>query len=701
MFDAVGGALDAASSMLGGAKKGPAAADQPMTFANAEDLGTTEAEAGGAIGKNQDNVADRGEVIEFIHFGCVHVDDSEHFHHGALADDKLLDKPLDGPSSRAMFFRAAIEREAILTSLMLGACQKVMEEYEASKGGAGAIVGMAADLIGGGGGSKGPSAADLNPMIESARATGTLINVATTEYKNTHKAGVDLHQAWTNYRAFSKKLIDTPPGTEKGAGVLGGLSDVTSALSSVTALLPGIGDIINLIQGIAFKAFDVYLALYLRISDDQEKRIREAARRLTLESITTNREPIFPVWFPKPKPAEQNSQAQGTNTGVGFIDDVTKKGAEAKKGAEDAYKDVKDFFEGDTPECPGTPFLDQAFGSTPLPAPGTDVAEANKPQKTIADLVVKSFKASLKLDSLPDFVETIISEIVAMDAEFVRAIYQKLMERDQTQPIQAPPLYEAARKRLLQKLVNLLIQQVSFLQTAKGAGANMFGVNVRAGKFLDKGEDELNKEFLDVLDPALEICMKGLAEKLEGGRSLAAKEKAATMEVYLGLFPWMLALVFRDTFFPVWDLFVDNTFGQIDGLKDVVKSAKSAMKDMRATIDQARDYATKSKKVYDRATNEGLKLGTGGQNITGYQQDLASTASRDQTADQGPPLYVFPITARLASATAKRIELDEYEAVKPKHKWNYGSAPPPAGSTAGVNPSPLPSVPSAPSLPGL
>src|SRR6185503_5186234 len=162
-------------------------------------------------------------------------------------------------------------------------CQKVMQEYEKSKGGAGAIVGMAADLIGGGGGSKGPSAADLNPMIESVRTTGALINVSTpTEYKNTHKAGIDLNQAWTNYRAFSKKLIDTPPGTEKGAGALGGLSDVTSALSSVTALLPGIGDIIILIQGIAFKAFDVYLAFYLRIAEDQEKRIREASRRITL-----------------------------------------------------------------------------------------------------------------------------------------------------------------------------------------------------------------------------------------------------------------------------------------------------------------------------------------------------------------------------------------------------------------------------------
>lgn len=707
MLDDVAGALDTASSMLGGPGQGPAAGDAPTSFTNGDDLGWAKEGEEGAFQKNDLNVADKGERIEFIHFGVVHLDDSEHFHHNDLPDTIYPDNDKkarieEGQNSRAIMFRAALEREALLLNFLAHGCQEVLKDYEASKGGIGDMVNMASDLIGGGGGgSKGKGANDVNPIFEKIKSAITPVDATTIEYKKTHQAGIDLNQARSNYEALRKAVREqllNPPKQDGLLGQVGGIAE--SVGSAVNSALGPLGDILSLIQGIAFKAFDVYLLLYLNISEEQEPKIVEATRRMTVEAITKNSTPIFPVWFAKPEVPDTPSSSVATNTGVGFVDDATKTADDVKKDAESAYKDVQDFFDIAEKDCPGTPFVDQAFGSSPLPPPSAQAVEVAKPQKTVADLVVNAFTDALKLKNMPEFVKDIMSEIIAMDAEFVRAMYQKLMQWDQSVAIPPKALYEAARKRLLQKLVNLLISQVSILQTAKGAGSNIFGVQASAGNLLDKGEDELNKEVLDKLDPALAFVMGNIAALLEAARKEGAAHKCSTMEVYLGTFPWVLALLFRDTFLPFWDLFVDNTFGQLDSLKGAVQGAKDAAKAARDSVDQARDYATKAKNVKDRWDKEGLQAGTGPQNLSGYQQDLQSGASRGQDGwKQDDAMYTFPIATRKETGNGKKIEEDEWQAVKPNEKWNLGVVAGPPGSAAPGSAAAGPSLPAPPSLP--
>ena len=59
--------------------------------------------------------------------------------------------------------------------------------------------------------------------------------------------------------------------------------------------------------------------------------------------------------------------------------------------------------------------------------------------------------------------------------------------------------------------------------------------------------------------------MGDLASKLDAIRSTAQAQKAVSMEVYLGRLPYLEALLFRNTFFPMWDLLVQQVFGKATG----------------------------------------------------------------------------------------------------------------------------------------
>ena len=664
-----GSILDTASSLLGGAPAAaPAAApDAPVTWHKGDNFGIPDPAEGGAHAPEDLRVHDGGVAIEFIHFGHVFPDNSLNFSHADKKDDEPLD--LSGAKSRATMFRAALEREAILISGFMTGCQKALKEYEDSKGGIGDAIGMVSDLIGGGGGSSaGPKASDVDAHGAKIKAAGAVINVAAVQYKDIHSSGVDLYQNYRNFEAFRNKMIDSPPGSGGGPGLL-------DKVSAIAGALPGIGNIVKIIQGIAFKMFDVYLGIYLRIGKEQEQPICNACRKITVNAIQTKFSPIYPVWHPKPD-APDPSASSNSGTGVGFIDDAKKTVEDAEKKVDKAKQDIKDFFEGAGKDAPGAPFVDLAFGIAPPPAPvDGKPTPAPQPPKALADLVVQAFKKALAIDSLPDFLLTIIKEIVEIDAEFLRAIYKKLCEMDPKDPINEEALLEAARKRLLQKLVDLLISQISILQKVKDFSVGVQGMNISPGRALDAGEDKLNEELGEKLDPVLKILVSQCVDVLEGVRQQADTNKAMTMEAYFGLFPYVLALNFRNTFFPVWDILVDNTFGKMGPLSDVVNSAKSAMKDAKSKVDDVREAKMRAEKVKKRA--EHMSIGTGGQNLSGFEDDMKSKLDRGADAPPKPPVIpFFPVEGRLNNANGVDIKKSEYDEVFAKEKWDLATDAP-------------------------
>ncbi len=675
-MDAIGSALSAASNILGGPKGGGPAAikDETLIWVKGDQLAVPEPNQGGAHAPEDLRVHDGGAAIEFLHFGYVYPDISTNFGHGTKTDDALLDLE-KGAKSHAFMFRAALEREAILVSGFMTGCQRVLKEYEDSKGGVGDALAMAGDLLGGGGGSNaGPKASDLDAYGAKIKAAGGVLNTASVKYTDIHKTGVDLYQGYRNFAKFRDDMITKPPGSGGGAGMLGQISAISGAVGSL-------GKIMNVIQGIAFKMFDVYVAIFVRISSAQEQKICDACRQISINAIQTKFSPVYPVWHPKPDPEPDpnaNSNSNSDPTPVKALNDAYKTVEETKDKVDKAQKDIKDFFEGASKDAPGAPFVDLAFGIAPPPDPVDGKPKPPiKPAKEVAAMVVSAFEDAIKQKGLPDFLTDVIEEIVEINDEFLRAIYKKLCEVDPASAIPEDQVFEAARKRLLQKIVDLLISKVSFLQKAKDFSYGVQGVNLSPGRALDAGEDKLNEELGAKLDPVLKIMIGQCVDVLEGLRQQANKQKAMTMEVYFGLFPYILALNFRNTFFPVWDLLIDNTFGKLGPVADAIKFARNTMKAAQKSVDDVREAKQRAEKVYDRATRDGLQVGSGGQNLTGYRDDMNSKLDRDGDAPAKPEVIpFFPLEGRLNSASGVEIKKAEYDTVKKEEKWTHASNAP-------------------------
>ncbi len=653
MFDSVGGALDTASSLLGGAAPGGPTADAKPEYVRGQDIRSSNSETGGAYAPDDLGGHNSGATIEFIHFGYVHPDDSEHFAHETLNDAQPQTLP-EVPGSRAIMFRAALERETLITAGFVHSTQAVLEEKESSLGGVGEMIGAVTDLLGGGGGggSTAPKAADLNSVNDKLVAVAGTLNADGMNYKLVHKAGMDLHQARANYRAFLKKVQEQPQGDSQ-SGLLSSVSAIAGAASAV-------GGIFGTIAGIVTKAFDIYVAVYVKTAAELEQSIDKACHDISMQSITGNAKMIFPVWSPPPEPPPSGSSSSSL---PGFLGDI-------ENQVNSTVQDIKDFL-GDTApvDCPGSPFLDRAFTLATAQPPPTD--QPPPPPREIATVVINAFKE--QVPAAPEFILNIAGEIQTINCDFLKAIYRKLMERDPQEPITEESIFEAGRRQLLDRLVNLLLEQVQFLQQAKNAGVNLQGINFSADTLMKKGLNELNQELGPNLDPILRVAMKCLRDRLEAARSVAVSEKAHTMEVYLARLPSLLGTMFRDTFFPIWDLFVEKVFGSISGpVGGALASASSAFKSLKEGIDSIRDYKAKAEKVMDRAQNEGLNVGTGGENISGYQSDWENTqASRGAASPEEEEMRSdFPLKGRIETAKGEKIEEAEFAEVEKDHQWD-------------------------------
>ncbi|MCX6625595.1 MAG: hypothetical protein NTY38_31945 [Acidobacteria bacterium] len=448
---------------------------------------------GGAFAPFDQGAADMGAPIEFIHFGWVFPDSSANFvHKTAIKDDERTELP-EGPGSRAIMFRAGVEREAVLLNGFISTTADILKEKEDSEGGLGQVLGAVGDLLGGGGGATAaaPKAADCNPFNDKVRSAATSVNIAAIPYKPIHKAGMDLHQARANYRAFLKKLKEKPGG-DSSPGLL-------SNVSALAGSLPGVGGIFSTISGIATKAFDIYVGFYTKLAWEQETVIEAACRKITIAAIEGNAKLIYPVWAPVPDaPA-----AAGSGSSLpGFL-------GSAVNTVTSTVNDVKDFL-GDTPpkDCPGAAYLGNAFSL----APDAPKDQPPPPPKELASFVADAFKE--QIPAIPDFAITVIVDVQKITLDFTKGAFDALMQRDPTQPIDEEAMFASGRRLMLDRLVNLLVSQVSFLKTAREFSVGVQGTDVSADKFLGKGLDELNRELGPKLDPVLEFAMKGFEAEL-------------------------------------------------------------------------------------------------------------------------------------------------------------------------------------------
>jgi hypothetical protein len=673
----VSDALSSVSSALSGPAAAPAAAapDATPLYYKGDVIGQPPQGVGGASPPNDKGVHDDGKVIELIHFGFVHHDYSTNFvHQKSIRDDSDAQLPQNPatPGSRAVMYRGALERETLLLSGFVASTQTVLQEREQNEGAGGlsraagqmigAAVSAASSLLGGGGGSSSPApvavkSTDLNSVNGKVNSVGGNINVPAVTYTITHQAGEDLAQARANYRQVLQQVCN-PPARQNPSG--GGL---LNTLSSVASAIPGAGPIFNTISGIATKVFDIYVAVYGQLASHCELAIEKACHDVTIDAIQNNKSPVFPVWFYKPSDAA-GSQDGSSQPDSPLLD--TSKGdmgsqfsnlpGQLKNKAEDAGAQMAHkFLDVPTDDYPAASQVDAAF-ATDAPKPAKDQPPA--PASQVGDLTAQAFSSALGFD-LPGFVKTIVSEIMETDVDLLQQIYKQLLPWDHSQTIPADELLDAGREALLDRVLDLIVSNLSILGDLhkQAAGQKLFtppdGKAVTGGEVMNKagefGKSELTSKLAPGIDPILKFAMGDLAAKLEAIRSTAQAQKAVTMEVYLGRLPYLKALLFRK-FFPIWDLLVQQVFGNAAGpLSGYLNSAGAFYKGAKDDVWKAQDDAARAQNVANRV-GQGLSVGIGQGDPTQAVKD-AWTRVASRPSSRTPPL---PSCSRISPYWAGR-----------------------------------------------
>jgi hypothetical protein len=374
-------------------------------------------------------------------------------------------------------------------------------------------------------------------------------------------------------------------------------------------------------------------------------------------------------------------------------------------GAQMAHK----FLDVPTDDYPAASQVDAAF-ATDAPKPAKDQPPA--PASQVGDLTAQAFSTALGFD-LPAFVKTIVSEIMETDVDLLQQIYKQLLPWDQTQAIPADELLDAGREALLDRVLDLIVSNLSFLGDLQkqAAGQKLFsppdGKAVTGGEVMNKagdfGKSELTSKLAPGIDPILKFAMGDLAGKLEAIRSTAQAQKAVSMEAYLGRLPYLEALLFRNTFFPIWDLLVQQVFGKASGpLSGYLNSAGAFYKGAKDDVWKAQDDASRAQNVANRV-GQGLSVGIGQGDPTKAVKDAWDQGGIAKPQDPTAPQMQqdFPIQGRQNSATGTEIKLGEWNGVTvigDSQYTNYPPAPPPPSSAPASAPasssSPLPSLPS-------
>lgn len=139
-------------------------------------------------------------------------------------------------------------------------------------------------------------------------------------------------------------------------------------------------------------------------------------------------------------------------------------------------------------------------------------------------------------------------------------------------------------------------------------GADDFSMGIPGGdkKFSAKGFiAKLVEEHLSqYAEPIIAIAIGELAGQMEASRKIAEDNDAQTMEVMIGRLPWFTALMFRNIFFPMWNIVVEKVFDQIaPEIANVVKEVNKKLDTVKNQVDKVSDYKERVDDVQDKAAS--------------------------------------------------------------------------------------------------
>ena len=663
------GLLDDATSMLDAATGGKktSQAEAEAEFVLKEILSRPEAGETGSIGTSyagQDdnpNPLDAGITTEFIHFGNVHPDTGKKFPHDIGKPYKPENATVP-PEGHAIMFRDALERESIALFGFVSSTKIILKEATESRGAIGAVADMASNLLGGGSGASKPDPTQLDTFLSDIETQIATINKPAILYPEIHEAGKKLHETRATYVEFCKTLnefyIKPPEGNP--------LDAAAGALANV----PGVGNIMATVQRFAFKMFDLYLAAYLQLRLTHEQSVEEAAHALTIKAITSDYKDFaytYPIWFKKP-----DSQTAKTPAGddKNLLKPVTDKIDSVKKDVGEKVDKVYDFLgmNGDPDKTPGTGALKAIFGS--LKGPTETLPEA---KASASACLIDGMDAAMQdIHGIPDFVKKVMTRINEANLGLLEEIYARIMAGGATGEIESQHLIEAGRRHLSKKIVTIMAELASGILP----GGGNFTMGMPGGKTLDAQQfvaKIIEDKLIHYVDPIIQFTIGDLAGQMEDSRKKAEENGAQTMEVLLGRLPWLTSLMFKNTFFPIWNLVVEKVFENISPqIAKVLSAVNSVFETAKNTVDTASDYKNRASHVQEKAA-DGVKNLSGlnqlGKSATDESPEAKARREEREKAQQEKDKLdafykpndkdeKFPVVARVSEGAGSEVKED-------------------------------------------
>jgi hypothetical protein len=622
MLDTISSVVDTVTGALGG--NAQQASDVEPVFHVGEPLVDPDPQITGNISPkahgsdNEQNQFGNDTPTEFIHFGRTHEDTALRFHHKQTQ------------LGHAVMFRDALEREALLLHGQITCAKEVFKAHKESQGALG-MVGAAVDVLMGSG-SSGLDPARFDELINRVTKAGGSINIKEVEYPPIHLAGIDLHKARANYEDFVRRMGDEALQHKSSGGPGGAIASAIGAVSGAAgSALGGVGESVmkaaTTIQAIIFKPFDIYLAMYLAIRDEYEDAIDNASYAMTLKAIRGKYVPTFPVWFTPPKPAPDlpapdpsqedkpdNEIEQAIADARKAIEDARKKVEEARKSVDEKIDAVRDFLSPDAaPEpTPGDEALASIFAALTSGAMDKRLPDGNlRRRKKIVPVVIASVERVLDIGPLPGFVAKAFEKIIPRSIALLQHIVTRAQSRGLEMDFSQESLRQLGQEWFFNTLLDILVDQFSFLQDSPDGLFSIQGQKITKKAFLEEGRDLLRDKLGHHLNPILDLAMNNVGERLRSAIDGARAKDSLTMEPLLARLPELLALVIRDTLFPVWDLLFDELFGKLMGpLNGALSPVKQMMSKSQSTMNDVKKGVDTVKNVKDKLAS-GLDIGPG------------------------------------------------------------------------------------------
>ncbi|MDI1243720.1 MAG: hypothetical protein PSX80_17555, partial [bacterium] len=386
------------------------------------------------------------------------------------------------------------------------------------------------------------------------------------------------------------------------------------------------------------KFFDLYLAAYLELRKTHEKSVELGAHDLTIKAIKAEYKDFtftYPIWFIKPDSQKPKKDAGSDDN---LLKPITDKVDEVKKDVEEKIDDVYGFLGANSnpKKTPGTDALKEIFGK--LKGPKETTPDAIPSASTC---MVNGMDAAMQdIKGIPPFVKNVMAKMNDANIGLLEEIYGRMMAAGCEGEIKSSDLVMAGRRSLAVKIVGIMGDLVSGVLPSGDLSMNVpGGKTLSAQQFVAKIVEE---KLMPYVDPVIEYMIGDLAGQLEASRKKAADEKAQTMEVMFGRLPWFTAIMFKNTFFPIWNLVIEKVFDEINPqIADVVRSVNSVFETAKNAVDTVQDYKARAGHVSD-------KMGSGVSSL----QDLSDL--KDAAADESP------------EAKARREEREKQQAEKDK-----------------------------------